>query len=223
MNPRLLTSFSALAVLLAASLAGAVVAPTDLADQFPLPGSVYESLNGTAYGSTIPTEMISMSLVSHPGAPTTLVPPLGESFNVDSFFDIFIEVDLGGGDFQVDSFFDVFTELSIADNGGGSGGTRTFDTEMISMSLSSSSLGILLRESPTLPSPGQHTVTSLPGGNFQVDSFFDIWTEVSIDGGLNWSPAGVPVRAKLNALVPEPATLAILALGGLATLFRKRR
>jgi hypothetical protein len=67
--------------------------------------------------------------------------------------------------------------------------TGTFDTEMISMSLSGSAGGsnIQIRESPTLTSPGQTDIVDLGGGLYQIDSFFDIVTELSVDGG-PWMP-----------------------------------
>ncbi len=54
--------------------------------------------------------------------------------------------------------------------------------------------GVILRESPSVPSIGTSTVTRLPGGDFYVDSFFDIFTEVSLDGGSNWEPGSGAFR-----------------------------
>lgn len=60
-----------------------------------------------------------------------------------------------------------------------------------------------LRESPTLPSKGQHTITPDPRG-YRVSSFFDVFTEVSIDGG-GFSPANKSMRlqASLPPAVPQ--------------------
>lgn len=63
--------------------------------------------------------------------------------------------------------------------------TGTFNTEMLSMNLSGG--GVLLRESPTQASTGQTTITDIGGGLYAIDSFFDIWLEISYDNGLNWS------------------------------------
>jgi hypothetical protein len=67
--------------------------------------------------------------------------------------------------------------------------TGQFDTEMISMSLSGSVGGnnIQIRESPTLASLGEVDIADLGGGLYQIDSFFDIFTELSVDGG-PWMP-----------------------------------
>src|SRR5262249_29938883 len=42
---------------------------------------------------------------------------------------------------------------------------------------------------PTLQSTGQTKITSLGGGGFRIDSFFDVFTETSTDGGASWSPS----------------------------------
>jgi hypothetical protein len=85
--------------------------------------------------------------------------------------------------------------------------TGTWDTEMVSMSLSGTTPGgldVVIRESPTEESGGGTTITELPDEAFNVDSFFDIWTEVSIDGGNSWQPAPEPGR--LNMCQPGVVT-----------------
>ncbi len=63
--------------------------------------------------------------------------------------------------------------------------TGTFDTEILSMSLTGDvgGLNVEIRESPTHASTGQTIITDLGGGLFQIDSFFDVFTELSVDGG----------------------------------------
>jgi uncharacterized repeat protein (TIGR01451 family) len=72
-----------------------------------------------------------------------------------------------------------------------SGPTRTFDTEILQLDISGGNLsaGVMLRESPTLQSIGQTKITALTPTGFRIDSFFDVFTEISTDGGVNWSPA----------------------------------
>jgi len=67
-----------------------------------------------------------------------------------------------------------------------SGSTRFFDTEMLQMDLAGGTM--MIRESPSLPSTGQTTIQDLGGGNFKIDSFFDVFTELSLDGGATWIP-----------------------------------
>ena len=79
---------------------------------------------------------------------------------------------------------------------------------MLQLDLSGGSLpaGVMIRESPTLPSRGGTTARALPGGTYRVDSFFDVFTEVSLDGGATWSPSDGPLRLEA-APVPPPVPL----------------
>ncbi len=71
--------------------------------------------------------------------------------------------------------------------------TGVWDTEIIAMDLSGDlplpdgPTHVQLRKNPAppfpLPSPGRLRVTDIGGGNFTVHSLFDIFTELSIDGG----------------------------------------
>lgn len=72
-------------------------------------------------------------------------------------------------------------------------GTRVFDTEMLQLNIQGGTLppNVRVRESPTLPSAGVTRISSVAGG-FRIDSFFDISTELSLDGGLTWMPANTP-------------------------------
>jgi hypothetical protein len=71
------------------------------------------------------------------------------------------------------------------------GSTRFFDTEMVALDLSGGTLpaGFLLRESPVLASIGPTSIESLGGGQFRVDSFFDVFFELSPDNGVSWIPS----------------------------------
>ena len=66
---------------------------------------------------------------------------------------------------------------------------------------------------------GLLAIRDIGGGQFQIASFFDVFTELSIDGGLNWINSDGSTRM---TLVPEPATLLLLA-GGLIGLAVSRR
>jgi hypothetical protein len=83
----------------------------------------------------------------------------------------------------------------------GTGDIRTFDTEMLSLTLSGGLLPpqVMIRESPTLPSRGGTAIRRLPSGEFLVSSFFDVFTELSTDGGQSWFPAPVPLRLSLES------------------------
>jgi hypothetical protein len=71
---------------------------------------------------------------------------------------------------------------------------------------------------PLNPSVGVTSVTQLGEGLFQIDSFFDVFGRVSIDGG---PFVDGPVRHA--DLVPEPATFipAFLGMAGFAVLLKR--
>jgi hypothetical protein len=118
--------------------------------------------------------------------------------------------------------------------GKGGATTGSWDTEIVSMSLSGDvgGVSIEIRESPKKKSKGRLTVVPKSTGDFAFDSFFDIWIELSVDGGPfqpQSSPGGrmqlEPVHG--TAAVPSsgPAGLVVLmaalVLGGVAVWRRK--
>ena len=105
-------------------------------------------------------------------------------------------------------------------------GVGDFDTEMLQLDLTGT--GFMIRESPTLQSTGHTKVTDIGGGLYKIDSFFDVFTELSFDG-INWMPAMndtfTAPRAGHVELVPEPTSMSLLAAGfvGMMGFIRRRR
>jgi hypothetical protein len=155
-------------------------------------------------------------------------------YSISSFFDVFTEIqrvpppDTGTG--QTVSFFDVFTEIYL-EGPGIAPGTRsatsqqtihtdgvpneTWQSEMLQLDLAGGGLpaGLIIRESPTLASTGTSTIQCcLGGGGYHVDSFFDVFTELSIDGGQSWTPGNAPLHLVGNLPEPSSAALALVAM-----------
>jgi hypothetical protein len=176
---------------------------------------------------------------------TTYLTPSGPTFlSSVSFFDIFTELST---DFGLNAHEDAtvggwggmelplpvphteplpYTGTALANVTGGASTqppTGTFDTEMLSLSLTGITTGftptpVSIRESPTLASSGMTTVTDLGGGSYRIDSFFDIFTELSLDGGATWTPSTASTHFDLvDTTVPLPAAT-WLFLSGLAAL-----
>ena len=93
------------------------------------------------------------------------------------------------------------------------GGTNsTFKTQILSLNLSGVSQfgSFLLRQSPTKPSLGQHTIHSDPRG-YRVSSFFDVFTELSLDGGSNWIAADRSMHMEASAPPAAPNSIFVTA------------
>ena len=194
---------------------------------FPITRSSYDSQGGTDYVS--PPQNVQVSGMELKGPPLDAavipLPPLGSSGQIDSFFDVFTELKIGKDPIEkIETNGDFTFRIS---NGGGGGGSM-YDTEMLSMNLSGVYQGsggpmpFLIRESPTLQSLGQHSVAPVGDGTFLINSFFDVFTELSLDGGATFSPASSSFRLNL-ASVPEPATILSAALGAAGFGFVARR
>lgn len=100
-------------------------------------------------------------------------------------------------------------------------GPSQIDTELLQLDISGGDLpaGVMIRESPTRSSLGQVTLQEVSGG-YMVDSFFDVFFDLSLDGGQSWLPAVQSVRLQG---VPEPASLSVLGVGIAMALHRRRR
>lgn len=76
-----------------------------------------------------------------------------------------------------------------------------------------------------LPSPGQTTLTDLGGGNWFVDSFFDITYRIDFigaPGGILAGMSGSTTGTDPYTFVPEPSAMALGAIA-LASLAVRRR
>jgi len=221
---------------------------------FPFPPPPLDFPDLPTGDTTVEIKMVSLSLQSV--APMVVGPTQPDgSFQVDSFFDIHYELNVTGDtgipEPIIDSFFDVSYSMHVEPLApvilpDGSE-LREFQTEIIAMNLTGANpvdmshpddpdfnfgLDLLPAAEPGHRHHGHVTIlklagTSGGGGNFNVDSFFDIFVEVSVDGGpptASTQALQEDGRVRLqssNPGVPEPTSLALLGLGGLALLRRR--
>lgn len=105
--------------------------------------------------------------------------------------------------------------------------TWTFENIMLAMTFeineSFGSVQYRLDPDSGNESKGITIFTELGGDMYQVDSFFDVFAEISIDGGTTWIKGDGPGRMVAQAAVPEPSSLLLLGLGLLPLAYRRKK
>jgi hypothetical protein len=84
----------------------------------------------------------------------------------------------------------------------------TFNTQMLSMDLRGSvgSHSVEIITDPSQASTGQTTIADNGGGTFHITSFFDVFTELSLDGGSFIPQSNGPALVTLTT-TPLPSSL----------------
>ena len=197
----------------------------------------YGVTSGTTYpGTEVPVELISMSLVGSdaPNPQQSDLPSAGNSVDETNLFDVLMELAVDGDNFKWNASLDITHRISATDGEGYQPNTADSEdivagewtTELLAMSIAGEhpTLGtITIRESPTAASLGKYDITDLGDGAGELESFFDIWTEIRIgDATQPFRPAASSVRLNLTSLIPEPSS-AVLLLAGLAGVALRRR
>lgn len=166
------------------------------------------------------------------GAPSTPQPPLlpPGQWCVDSFFDVFVDLEINPSTGRLrDSFFDIFVEFR-AFNPGGDGSPlagipdRKFHVDSffdIFYVVDVPNYGTVEHHLHGAMAPGARL------SGFQhaprIDSFFDVFTEISFDSTYDILAHPSPMRITQTArLIPAPVTALVLGCGWLAFSRRRR-
>ena len=188
------------------------------APDLPPPNGVYVTPQAfhAAYANGVIIQNISHKRFTEKLAP----PPLGQS-RVHQFGST-VEFDQSSDNGRTFSHLSAPAQVRvIVNHTGNQGTTGIYDTEMLQLDIAGGGLppGVMLRESPTLKSRGQTKITALGAGaaapvGYQIDSFFDIFTELSVDGGATWLPADRTSHVELTidptTIPPVPAPTPLL-------------
>ena len=148
-----------------------------------------------------PYGLRGITLIDLPSCTPT---PASGTYNIDSFFDVFFDITLDNGATWVPKhasghgLTQLVPTLALP--------ARQFDTELLALSITGGNLpgGFLLRESPSRASVG-HAQDVPSGGTFHIDSFFDVFVELSVDGGTSWLQPAQSVRLQLGTPAPTAA------------------
>ena len=110
----------------------------------------------------------------------------------------------------------------ITDAGPDGSGNELYQTEMLQLDIQGGTLpaGVMLRESPTLQSTGQIKTRPVAGG-YRIDSFFDIFPEMSVNGGMTWMQSSMPashMTLPTTAAIPTLGEWGLIILGSLMVI-----
>ncbi|MCX6873778.1 MAG: hypothetical protein NTW21_08215, partial [Verrucomicrobia bacterium] len=144
---------------------------------------------------------ILLSNITHRVFSAGAVPPPSVGAYITHSFGSQVEMDISfdnGLTWQSCVVGNAPTQVYAINNGADSGDTL-YGAQMLQLNLGGGTLpaGVQIRESPTLASAGETRIELTPGG-CMIDSFFDIYLEVSTDYGGTWMPASGPLRMELK-------------------------
>jgi len=155
------------------------------------------------FNPDLPIALRGMILTEQPAC--TALPASG-SFSVNSFFDVFLELSLDGGSTWQSHTASGHGVAALNPNVLSAGAERWFDTEMLQFDISGGTLptGVLLREWPAVHSTGVVRDLDMGAPGFGFDSFFDVFFELSFDGGATWlhPDRGAPLSLGTDTPVP---------------------
>jgi len=169
----------------------------------PLQGSYVPPPGAHAWGQNWAATNMQHKAFSHCFPP----PPSGGSqdHEFDSLFDA--QITTNGGVSYVWVRTPARTRVRVTHTNS-TAGTDYFQTEMLQLDIAGGDLppGVRIRQSPTNRSLGQLTIQPAPGGGYNVNSFFDVWTDLTPNGGALWLPSTTAARMVLTN--PSPETFA---------------
>jgi hypothetical protein len=188
-------------------------------DLFPTPNSSYDSMVNTFVDpssgitnvlddvvtfSNLNTVVLKLRDLSIGGLDNPISPPLAgnpASYNAVSTSKTFEYSDDGGATWNPNGGFGSAT-VTITNSGGSN--PTLYNMELQELDIEAGTM--MIRESPTKQSLGRHTIKPDPRG-FRVSSFFDVFLELSVDGGGTWIPATRSVRLQSSMPPAAPGSI----------------
>jgi hypothetical protein len=173
-----------------ANVEAQAIAPIWIYPDSILPPPHSEYLDKGGWFAFYPNGIVISNVHQH-GFTSSIVPPLPGITTSHTFGEtVGLEVSQDGGLTFTHATASATVTFQITCRLGGDGITQYYDTEMMQLDISGGTLPpyVMIRESPTRASLGRTSEKSLLTGDYGIESFFDIYTEVSTDGGFSWLP-----------------------------------
>lgn len=187
-------------------------------NQLP-PNGTYSSVTNavTTFANGVKIRNVNHGGFTNFGAAPVLNATQSYSFNSQ----VSLEVSLDGGQTYLPAAAPASASIS-ATHDWDNGNTKNFAAEMISLSMIGGTLpnGVRIRESPTLHSNGRTSINP-DGAGYRINSFFDVFTELSLDGGQTWSAAQSSTQVQLGGssnAIPTLSQWGLIILAILLTL-----
>ncbi|MBI5477073.1 MAG: T9SS type A sorting domain-containing protein [Ignavibacteriales bacterium] len=155
-------------------------------DRFPQTGKYFQQTSSmVSFASGLVYRNLTLRNLSHVGEPPALYASQVYSFSATAD----LELSADGG-ITWTPYYNLPVSLQVnLNHQSDEGGKQNYLTEVLQFDITSIGGIARLRESPTLASKSKIIMSQLPDGQWHVESFFDIFTEVSVDGGATWSTA----------------------------------
>lgn len=221
-------------IILGLAITGLAALPNARADILPPGSGGFPDLPPIFGGYVSPDQYhamydntVRLDSVFHYGFLQHFAPPAQGQTQTHSFYsslDLTGAINVGGNTWVPFTLAGVANSTTVRITGT-MGTPGDYSTEMTALNLSAPTpFGtLMIRENPMLHSTGHTTFTPVTGG-YTVDSFFDVFTELSLDGGVTWIPDdNGPVH--VGYVCPEPASTVLLGIGlaGLVVMYRRGR
>jgi hypothetical protein len=210
----------------------ALAAPTFISHdpRLPNPDRPYFMQEGAVYGPFIAVDDLRISVANPAQLDRPTVINLQGDWAFDSTFNVHYSaiLSIGTAPPRFVSGTGFAHAVGVAPGGGPILAPRVYNTELLALDLNYPP-GFTFRESPVLRSMGITTVEDLcivcgsPILTLRISSNFDVFSEVSIDGGTTWIPAAGSFRIEQ---IPEPGTVYLVSIccaGIWAAALRRKR
>jgi hypothetical protein len=208
------------AAMVFAFVAASFAAPTFISHdpRLPNPDHPYVMKDRADYGPVVSIDDLMISVANPEQLDTPTVINGRGDWSFDSTFDVrysaILSIGLAPPQFVTGT--GSAHAVGVAPGGGPILAQLVYNTELLALDLDDPP-GFKFRESPVLRSTGVTTAEDLclvcgaPISLLRISSYFDVYSEVSIDGGTTWVPASGAFRIEPT---PEPATIWLALLCG---------